>query len=199
MTELTPPDHARLAVRLGILRIASNGGLFPGRKGKQGSRYLVDSRGAGSNVRLRNVISAALAEKVLAQEQIETIVALAKSGITWGAWLAQSTGLPYATVLLDGPRTGGLQREIEGNVGGKKIILVDNWVSSGESLLQAASVVERHGGEVSAAVAVSGHICSTLPFPVLFAFHLSHLLAAAAEQNIITESEVKLLIKNESE
>lgn len=198
MTNIAPPELTRLAVRLGILRIAPNGGEFPGRKGGPGRRYLVDSRGAGSNVRLRNVIVAALAEKFLPLDGITTIVGLAKSGMTWGAWLAQSTGLPYATVLLDGPRAGGLQREIEGDVHGRRTALVDNWVSSGDSLQQAASVVERHGGQVTAAVAVSGRVDSNLPFPVLLAFQLPHLLTAAAEGQLISAEELKLLLANEN-
>jgi orotate phosphoribosyltransferase len=159
---------------------------------------LVDSRGAGSNLRLRNVVVAALAEKFLPLDDVTTVVGLAKSGMTWGAWLAQSTGLPYATVLLDGPRPGGLQREIEGDVHGRRVALVDNWVSSGESLQQASSVVERHGGHVSAAIAVCGRVSSNLPFPVLLAFRLPHLLTAAAEGQLISAEELKLFLTNEN-
>lgn len=192
ITELT-----KLAVRLGILRIAPKSGEFPGRRGGPGKPYLVDSRGAGSSVRLRNVILTALAHRLLPFERIDIIAGLAKSGMTWAAWLAQSAGLPYATILIDGPRSAGLQREVEGDISGHRVVLVDNWISSGQSIRDAAAVAIRNGGEVVGAIAVCGRGGHDLPFPVLTAFSIPDLLNAAAEGQLITAEQAKIFIQNE--
>jgi orotate phosphoribosyltransferase len=146
----------------------------------------VDSRGAGAIPRLRALILAALRERLAEVPAPQAIAGLAKSGMTWGAWLSLQTGLPYATVLLDGPRSAGLQREVEGDIRGLRTVLVDNWVSSGASLLQAATIVVRNGGEIAGALVVAGRCEADLGFPVLGAFEVHALLNAAGQQGLIS-------------
>lgn len=175
------------AVALGLLRLPPAGQTFPGRRGNPGKRYLVDSRGAGADPRLRSLVLAELRENLARLSEPQAIAGLAKSGMVWGAWLALETGLPYATVLLDGPRDAGLQREVEGEIRGLRTVLVDNWIDSGASLAQAAAIVARHGGEVAGALVVSGKGTPDLPFPVRTAFGLHALLEAAGQPHLLTD------------
>lgn len=178
---------AQSAVGLGLLRFPPPGQSFPGRRGGAGKRFLVDSRGAGADPRLRALILAELGINLHSlPAPPQAIAGLAKSGMTWGAWLALLTGLPYATVLLDGPRSAGLRREVEGEIGGLRTVLVDNWVASGASLVQAAEIVGRHGGEVVGALAVSGSATPALSFPVRVALDLRSLLLAADRADLLT-------------
>ncbi len=181
----TPSALARLAVRHHLVKFPAAGTLFPGRNGGAGKSYLVDSRGAGASVSLRSIVMAALLERFFELEQPTAIAGVAKSGIMWGAWLARDVGIPFAVVLLDGPRTAGLQREVEGELAGKRVCLVDNWTKSGGSLVSAADIVERHGGTVVGALAISGRRPPHARFPIAFAFPASELLAAAVEQGLV--------------
>lgn len=181
----TQNEFARKAVALGLLKFPATGQTFPGRRGGPGKPYLVDSRGAGANPRLRAAVVSALRVRLDELADVQAVAGLARSGMTWAAWLAQETGLPYATVLLDGPRDAGLQREVEGDIRGCRTVLVDNWVSSGASLIQAAEIICRHGAQVAGAIAIAGRV-TNLGFPVGLAFDVSTLLREAAHQQLIS-------------
>ncbi len=178
---------AAKAVALGLLRLPPAGQTFPGRRGNPGKHYLVDSRGAGADPRLRALVLAELRENLADLPEPQAIAGLAKSGMVWGAWLALETGLPYATVLLDGPRGAGLQREVEGEIRGLRTVLVDNWIDRGTSLAQAATIVARHGSEVVGALVISGKGAAALPFPVRTAFDLRALLEVAGQPQLMPD------------
>lgn len=149
-------NSAEDAVRQGLLAIAPEGQFFPSRSGNP-RNYVVDARGAGSNLRLRESIVEALNERLASIPDVQMIGGIAKSGIVWGAWLAWRAALPYASILLDGKRASGLQRETEGDVSGKQVVLIDNWVRTGSSIEKAAEVVRRNGGFVADVIVITNH------------------------------------------
>src|SRR5688572_6792339 len=79
------------------------------------------------------------------------LAAVASSGTLLAALWAGATGRPFWNTLVKGPRTRGLCREIEPDLGvaGRRFALLDNHARSGASIRAACSIIERHGGEVA--------------------------------------------------
>ena len=170
--------EADLVIEAGLLVLPLKGAAFPGR-GAEPLPYLVDSRGAGTNLELRRAVVNALHRQVGACAAHDVIAGVSRGGTTWGAWLAWLDNKPYAGVLLDGPRTSGLQREVEGDVQGKRVLLVDNWIRSGESIRKAVEVVRRAGGIPVGVVSIVRTGQPDVGVPVHAAWQISDLVASA--------------------
>lgn len=157
------------AVALGVLRVAQPlGARFPGRNGAPGMPYIADVRGAPANLDLRRLIVGEMVDRFRENfENAEMVVGLAKAGIAWGMLLAWELKLPAGVVHLDGPRKSGLQRQVEGSVAGRQIVLIDNLTKSHASLIAAAQLVEAQGGVVVGAMTVVGLEAGPAPFRVV--------------------------------
>ncbi len=174
-------------VKLGLLVLAPAGQSFPSRSGTP-RNYIIDARGAGSNLPLRESIVEALYERLTAISGVQMVGGIAKSGIVWGAWLAWRAGLPYASILLDGKRLSGLQRETEGDVSGKTVVLIDNWVRTGSSIEKAAEVVRRNGGIVDDAIVITNHDDPDLSGITLHScWSLESLFQAARTEGLVSK------------
>ncbi|MFN3325582.1 MAG: hypothetical protein ACK5AZ_18965 [Bryobacteraceae bacterium] len=166
------------AVRSGLLVFPPAGGAFPGRRG-DALPFLIDSRGAGANLRLRRTIVRGLGALASAAPEFNVIGGISKAGTIWAAWLAWAESRPYATVHLDSPRTSGLQRSVEGEVAGKRILLVDNWVRSGESVRSAVDVAIQAGAIPIGALAIVATGEPDVGVPLQAVWDVGQLLAAA--------------------
>lgn len=157
-----------LAVALGLLRVARpTGARFPGRNGAPGMPYIADIRGALGDLDLRQLITRGLVARFRQDfDAADMVVGIAKAGISWGTLLAWELGLPAGIVHLDGPRKSGLQRQIEGAVAGRKVVLIDNLTRSHSSLISAARLVEAEGGTITGAMTVVGLETGPAPFRV---------------------------------
>ncbi len=171
---------ARAAVLLNLLRFAPPGRDFPGRNGAPGIPVLADIRGALSNMPLRNLIVHELGA-ILAKDfaEAEVVSGVAKAGICWAAMLADRAKMPAAVVNLDGPRASGLQRQVEGDVAGRRVLLIDNLIAFGGSLRQAAGVVAGAGGEVIGALTVIADPGAHLEFEIRSLWTQRELIDAA--------------------
>jgi orotate phosphoribosyltransferase len=171
---------AQEAVLLDLLRVAPEGHVFPGRHGGPGHRLIVDVRGAISNLRLRHLILGELGLCMATEfPDAEVVAGMAKAGISWAAMLAERRAMPAAVIHMDGPRASGLQREVEGEVAGSRIVLLDNFVSSGESLHQAAGIARRAGARVIGAITIFADQSPSLPIPVRSLWTEKQLIDAA--------------------
>jgi orotate phosphoribosyltransferase len=170
---------ARMAVQLGLMKFAPAGQPFPGRSGASAKPYVLDTRGAGSHLQLRELILEELLKQAQALPRFEVFGGISKSGTVWGAWCALRENMPFANILLDGARASGLQRDVEGDVAGRHILLVDNWIHSGDSIIKATEVVRRAGAVPVAALGVARHGDVSLPIPVASAWTITELLDAA--------------------
>ncbi len=78
----------------------------------------------------------------------------ATGGIPWVAWVAEMNGIPMAYVR-SAAKGHGRGRQIEGAaVGGQRIVLLEDTVSTGESALQAATAIRAEGGVVMRCVCI---------------------------------------------
>jgi len=170
-------------LRLGLLRFPNNDAGFPGRHGNT-KQYLIDTRGAGTNIPLRtaivNRLQARMNEARKNSGAIDVIAGLSKSGTVWGAWLAWHEQLPFANVLPE-PRMAGLQRQVEGEIESKSVMLVDNWIRTGTSIAVACSAIRKAGGNVSGVLAIVAHPSVVMSEPLYSCWGLTELLNGAVE------------------
>jgi orotate phosphoribosyltransferase len=170
---------ARMAVQLGLVKFSPSGQSFPGRSGGSPKSYVLDTRGAGSHLQLRELILEELRKQARTLPRFDVFGGISKSGTIWGAWCALLENIPFANILLDGARESGLQRDVEGDVVGRKVLLVDNWIHSGDSILKATEVIQRAGAVPVAALSVARHCTVSLPIPIASAWTITELLDAA--------------------
>ncbi|MFA6116363.1 MAG: phosphoribosyltransferase family protein [Sphingomonas sp.] len=170
-------------VQRGLLRFPPSGTSFPGREGRP-KRYVIDTRGAGADPELRGLIVDRLAEIATMGEAFDVIAGVAKSGTCWAAWLAWKNRVPFANILLDGARGTGLQRDVEGEVAGMRVLLIDNWARSGSSLIRAAEIAARAGAVTVGALTITRNEVIALGFPHRVAWELGELLEAAADAGL---------------
>ena len=84
----------------------------------------------------------------------EVLAGPATGGIPWAAWAAEILGLPMAYVR--GAAKGhGRGRQIEGaSVKGRRVVLLEDTVSTGESVLAAAAALRAEGAELVRCVCI---------------------------------------------
>ena len=84
----------------------------------------------------------------------EIIAGTATAGIPWAAWVAEAQGLPMAYVR--GAAKGhGRGRQIEGAaVAGRRVVLLEDTVSTGESVLVALDALRAEGAIVERVVCI---------------------------------------------
>jgi len=135
--------------------VATHGILRPSAEEVSGERLVVDTRGIGTNRFVEDLVVASLAANVI--DLGATIIGgVANSGTPWAVTTARHCGIPHCNVLVDGPRQKGLRRHVEPDeITGERIVLIDNWITTGGSLLEAERIVTAHGAEVVGAIAVS--------------------------------------------
>src|SRR5215216_7210974 len=84
----------------------------------------------------------------------EVLAGPATGGIPWAAWVAETLGLPMAYVR--GAAKGhGRGRLIEGaGIAGRRVVLLEDTVSTGESVLAAAAALRAEGAELVRCVCI---------------------------------------------
>ncbi|MFN7470989.1 MAG: orotate phosphoribosyltransferase [Roseiflexaceae bacterium] len=101
-----------------------------------------DNRLLLGNVAARTVISDAFAAMV---GDAEVVAGTATAGIPWAAWVAERAAKPMAYVR-SGAKAHGRGRQIEGaSVAGKRVLLMEDTVSTGESALTAIEALYSEG------------------------------------------------------
>ena len=84
----------------------------------------------------------------------ELIAGVATAGIPWGAMVADQLKLPFIYVRPK-PKEHGLGNQIEGFFeAGKKVILIEDLISTGKSSLQVADVLKAKGLQVKGLVSI---------------------------------------------
>ena len=101
-----------------------------------------DNRLLLGNVAARMVISDAFAAMV---GDAEVVAGTATAGIPWAAWVAERAAKPMAYVR-SGAKAHGRGRQIEGaSVAGKRVLLMEDTVSTGESAVTAIEALYSEG------------------------------------------------------
>ncbi|MFC0558668.1 orotate phosphoribosyltransferase [Halalkalibacter alkalisediminis] len=158
-----------------------------------------DNRLTLSYPNVRKDIIAGFVE-MLKNKEVDVIAGTATAGIPHAALLAEAMDLPM--IYVRGSAKGhGKQNQIEGKIEkGQKVVLVEDLISTGGSVIQAAEALKESGAEVVAVVAIFTYEFqkaydaleeASLPTHVLTSY--STLLNVAKEKGTITADQVERL------
>ena len=126
-------------------------GEFRLRSGAVSNRYFDKYRFEG-NPRLLKIIADALSDLVPAHTEV--LAGLELGGVPLATVLSQTTGLP-AVFVRKAPKSYGTCRLAEdGDIAGRKLLLVEDVVTSGGQVAESAHALRALGGDVSAALCV---------------------------------------------
>lgn len=108
-----------------------------------------DNRRILSYPDIRNFVKVEFARVILEHfPEVEAIASVATGAIAIGAIVADTLGLPYVYVRAT-PKDHGLENLIEGNLKpGKKVVVVEDLVSTGGSSLKTVEILRNYGTEV---------------------------------------------------
>lgn len=86
--------------------------------------------------------------------EVEVIAGTATAGIPHGAIIADKMSLPFAYIRSK-PKDHGAGNQIEGRVlKGQKMVIIEDLISTGGSVLDAATAAKREGADVLGVVAI---------------------------------------------
>ena len=103
----------------------------------------------------RTLIEDGFVEKIRAEfPDVEVIAGTATAGIPHGAIIADKMNLPFAYIRSK-PKDHGAGNQIEGRVApGQKMVVIEDLISTGGSVLDAIAAAKREGADVIGAVAI---------------------------------------------
>lgn len=165
------------------------------------SPIYTDNRKTLSYPDVRNFIKVELSRVILENfGNAEAIAGVATGAIAQGALVSDTLGLPYVYVRST-PKDHGLENLIEGDLRpGKKVVVIEDLISTGGSSLKAVEAIRKAGCEVIGMVAIFSY-----QFPVAVeAFkkadvelitlsNYTALITAALETGFIREADVETL------
>lgn len=130
----------------------------------------------------------------------EIIGGVVTAGIPHAAWVADQIEKPMIYVRSK-PKDHGTGKQIEGAaVVGKKVVLIDDLISTGGSVLGAVEAVRRAGGEVLGVVSIFSYQLpaadqnfAEAEVPFASVTNYTTLIQVAQEQGMIDEAELALL------
>ena len=103
----------------------------------------------------RTLIEDGFVEKIRAEfPDVEVIAGTATAGIPHGAIIADKMNLPFAYIRSK-PKDHGAGNQIEGRVTpGQKMVVIEDLISTGGSVLDAIAAAKREGADVIGAAAI---------------------------------------------
>lgn len=132
----------------------------------------------------------------------ELLAGVATAGIAWGAMAADQLKLPYIYVRPK-PKEHGLGNQIEGYYEmGKKVVVIEDLVSTGKSSLQVVDVLKQEGVEVIGMVSIFTYgftdatvAFSTASLPYQSLTDYSTLIELAIQKGMIKPEQQSVLLK----
>lgn len=160
-----------------------------------------DNRIALSYPEIRAFIKQSLAQKIASSfPDAEVIAGVATAGIAQGALVADLLGLPFGYVRPEAKKHG-MGNQIEGPVPtGKKVVVIEDLISTGGSSLKAVKALTDAGAHVLGTVAIFSYDFDIarqnfdnagIPLEVLSNYPV--LIEAALSKNYINQNQIELL------
>ncbi len=114
-----------------------------------------DNRKVLSFPYIRDFIKSELCNAVFEKfPDAQLLAGVATAGIAWGAMVADQLKLPYIYVRPK-PKEHGLGNQIEGHYEkGKRVVVIEDLVSTGKSSLQVVEVLKAEGLEIEGMVSI---------------------------------------------
>lgn len=135
-------------------------------------------------------------------DNVGLIAGVATAGIPWGTLLADKLGLPFIYVRPK-PKEHGLGNQIEGFYeAGKRVVIVEDLISTGKSSLQVADILQSAGLNILGMVSIFNYgfeIARTSFSAKNVEYHgltdYETLVNEAIKKNIISAEDQKSLLK----
>ena len=119
------------------------------------SPIYTDNRVTLSYPDTRTLIEDGFVQKIKEEfPDVEVIAGTATAGIPHGAIIADRMNLPFAYILSK-PKDHGAGNQVEGRIfKGQKMVVIEDLISTGGSVLDAVAAAEREGADVLGVVAI---------------------------------------------
>lgn len=162
-----------------------------------------DNRMTMSYPAVRREIAKGLAAQIKEKfPEVEVIAGTATAGIPHAAWIAEILDLPMVYIRSKA-KEHGKGNQIEGRIHeGQKMVVVEDLISTGGSVLEACEAATREGADV---IGVAAIFTYELPkglenfkvaeMPLITLTNYTTLLESALEANYIEEKDLELLAK----
>ncbi|EFM01503.1 orotate phosphoribosyltransferase [Hoylesella marshii] len=165
------------------------------------SPFYCDNRKTLSYPELRSYVKLELVHTILERfSEVEVIAGVATGAIAQGALVADALHLPFVYVRSK-PKDHGLENLIEGELeAGRKVVVVEDLISTGGSSLKAVEALRKAGSQVIGMVAaytygfdVARKAFEDADVSLTTLTDYDHVVAEALETGYITEAETALL------
>lgn len=161
-----------------------------------------DNRLIMSYPKIRKQVAEGFAKKIKElYPEVEYIVGTATAGIPHAAWVSDIMDLPMLYVRSSA-KEHGKTNQIEGKIeAGKKVVVIEDLISTGKSSVIAAEALKEAGFEVLGVVAIFSYNLekakqkfdeAKIPFTTLTNYDI--LLKLAKEEGLIGEAENTVLL-----
>lgn len=162
-----------------------------------------DNRVTMSYPKVRRAIAKGLAEKIKETfPEVEVIAGTATAGIPHAAWVAEILDLPMVYIRSKA-KDHGRGNQIEGRITkGQKMVIIEDLISTGGSVLEAAAAANREGADVLGVAAIftyelaqGKHNFKAADLPLVTLTNYSTLIESALQENYVTQEQLTLLKK----
>lgn len=159
-----------------------------------------DNRLIMSHPATRTVIEQTMVEVIQEEfKDVEVIAGTATAGIPHAAIIAHILGLPMI-YIRSSAKGHGKQNAIEGEfISGAKVVMVEDLISTGGSVIQAADAVREAGGEVIGCLAIFNYLLkqseenfSKVGYPLITLTNYKTLVDIATEEPELSNDKVTL-------
>ncbi len=160
-----------------------------------------DNRITMSYSKVRKAIAQGLAEKIKqAFPDVEVIAGTATAGIPHAAWVAEILDLPMVYIRSKA-KDHGKGNQIEGRIfEGQKMVVIEDLISTGQSVLEATEAAKREGANVLGVAAIFTYELpageenfAKAELPLFTLTNYSVLIETALAEKYIDEAELALL------
>lgn len=160
-----------------------------------------DNRLTMSFPKVRRLIAKGLAEKIKKQfPEVEVIAGTATAGIPHAAWVAEILDLPMVYIRSKA-KVHGKGNQIEGQITpGQKMVVIEDLISTGGSVLEACQAAKREGADVLGVAAIFTYELpkgatnfNTAKLPLVTLTNYTTLIQTALEEGYISEADLALL------
>lgn len=162
-----------------------------------------DNRVTMSYPEVRRAIAQGLAAKIKEEfPDVEVIAGTATAGIPHAAWVAEILDLPMVYIRSKA-KDHGRGNQIEGRITeGQKMVVIEDLISTGGSVLEAAAAAKREGADVLGVAAIFTYELAkgknnfeAAEMPLVTLTNYSTLIESALQEKYITQEQLELLKK----
>lgn len=132
----------------------------------------------------------------------DVVAGVATGAISWGAWIADRLGKPFVYIRKKSKGYGEDKRVEGGDITGKKVIVIEDMVSTGGSAVNAVEAVRNEGGDVLAlAVMFTYNLPKALKrfeeaqLDMVALTDFATLVQVAGEENLVEKDKLELVLE----